>query len=171
MKLSLRSSVLCAALVTVLATANLWGQAATATIQGTVTDMSGAAVPDATVQIKNTGTGAVRTVNTNAQGRYQVSEVAVGGYDAQASKAGFSTVAHNGITANVGAELVVDFAMPVGQQTQTVTVEGEVSQVETTNATVGNLTDQRQMRELPLNGRNFEQLILLTPGVQSIGGN
>jgi hypothetical protein len=133
--------------------------------------MSGAAVPDATVQVKNTGTGAVRTVTSNAQGRYQVSELAVGSYDAQASKAGFQTVAHNGITANVGAELVVDFAMPVGQQTQTVTVEGEVSQVETTNATVGNLTDQRQMRELPLNGRNFEQLILLTPGVQSIGGN
>src|SRR5262249_55155099 len=106
-----RSSVLCAAIAAVLAAANLCGQAATATIQGTVTDMSGAAVPDAAVQLKNTGTGAVRTVNTNAQGRYQVSEVAVGNYDAQASKAGFQTVAHNGITANVGAELVVDFAM------------------------------------------------------------
>ena len=169
--LRVRCSVSWMVLATALVASNLWGQAATATVQGTVTDSSGAAVPDATVQIKNTGTGATRTVSTNGQGRYQISELAVGSYDAQASKAGFQTVAHNGITANVGAELVVDFAMPVGQQTQTVTVEGEVSQVETTNATVGTLTDQRQMRELPLNGRNFEQLILLTPGVQSISGN
>ena len=125
-------------------------------------------MPDAAVQLKNTGTGASRTVNTDAQGRYRASDLQVGGYDVSASKSGFSTVAHNGITLNVGAEVNVDFAMPVGQQTQTVTVEGQVTQVETTSSSVSTLTDQKQMKDLPLNGRNFEQLILLAPGVNSV---
>jgi hypothetical protein len=146
----------------------LKAQAATATILGTVTDASGAAVPDAAVQVKNTGTGATQSTTSDAQGRFRLPELVVGNYDIQATKMGFSTVVHNGITLNVGSQTVVDFSLPIGQQTQTVTVEGQVSQVETTNATVGTLTDQRQMRELPLNGRNFEQLILLAPGVNQV---
>src|SRR5258708_17948273 len=67
----------------------------------------------------------------------------------------------------VGRQGVVEFSLPVGQTQQTVTVEGQVNQVETTNSTVGSLGDQAQMRELPLNGRNFEQLIQLAPGVQN----
>ncbi len=149
----------------------LAGQAATGTLQGTVTDASGAAVPDAKVTVKNTGNGATVTANTNAQGRYTLSNLNPGAYDLDASKTGFQTAARKGVTLNVGAESVVDFALQVGQQTQTVTVEGTVNQVETTNATVGQLTDQRQMRELPLNGRNFEQLIQLTPGVNEIGAS
>ena len=74
---------------------------------------------------------------------------------------------HKGITLTVGSQNVVDFSLAVGQQAQTVTVEGAVTQVETTNSTVGSLVDQTQMRELPLNGRNFEQLIQLAPGVQN----
>ena len=148
----------------------LHAQAATATIQGSVTDASGASVPDAAVQAKNVNTGAARHTATDAQGRYNLTDLAVGEYDIQASKTGFSTVVHKGIALTVGAQTVVDLSLPVGQQQQTVTVQGEVSQVETTNATVGTLTDQRQMRDLPLNGRNFEQLIQLTPGVNQIGG-
>src|SRR5260370_539577 len=78
----------------------LGAQAATATILGTVTDASGAAVPDAAVQVKNTGTGATQSTTSDAQGRFRVSEIPVGGYDIQATKVGFSTVAHNGITLN-----------------------------------------------------------------------
>ncbi len=147
---------------------HLYAQNATATVLGTVTDMSGAAVPDASILLKNTGTGATRTVNTDAGGRFRVPDLQVGSYDVTASKAGFSTVAHSGVALNVGAEVNVDFSMPVGQQTQTVTVEGQVSQVETTSSAVATLTDQRQMKELPLNGRNFEQLILLAPGVNQV---
>src|ERR1019366_8779835 len=123
------------------------------------------AVPDATVQPKNPGAGASRTINTDAAGRFRASDMQVGTYDLTATKAGFSTVAQHNVTLNVGAEVVVDFALPVGQQTQTVTVEGQVTQVETTSSSVSTLTDQRQMKDLPLNGRNFEQLILLAPGV------
>lgn len=147
---------------------HLEAQAATATVQGTVTDASGAAVPDATIAIKNTGTGATVNAVTNAQGRFVMSNLNPGGYEMDATKTGFQTASRKGVTLNVGGEVVIDFALQIGQQTQTVTVESTVNQVETTNATVGQLTDQRQMRELPLNGRNFEQLIQLTPGVNEI---
>ena len=138
----------------------------TATILGTVTDASGAAVPTAKIGIRNVGTGATRSTTSDSQGRYRAPELQVGEYEMEAAQQGFQTVARKGITLTVGGQSVVDFSLPVGQQQQTVTVQGEASQVETTNATVGALTDQRQMRELPWNGRNFEQLILLAPGVQ-----
>lgn len=167
-----KTIALCAVMVALLIPAGriarLNGQSATATVLGTVTDSSGAAVPEARISVKNVGTGASQSISSDAQGRFRISELSIGSYEVEASKGGFSTVIHKGITLTVGGETTVDFALPVGQQTQTVTVEAEATQVETTNATVGALTDQRQMRELPLNGRNFEQLILLTPGVQSI---
>src|SRR5712691_3049127 len=151
--------------------ARLHAQGASASLQGTVTDASGAAVPGASVQAKNTGTGATQTATSDNAGRFNIPDLGVGSYEVQASKTGFSTVVHTGITLTVGTQSVVDFSLPVGQQQQTVTVQGEVSQVETTNATVGTLTDQKQMRDLPLNGRNFEQLIQLAPGVNQIAGN
>ena len=161
-----------AALVAVLLAAaggftRLAAQGTTATIRGTVTDSTGASIAGATVQVKNVGTGQTLTAQTDAAGRFNVADLGVGSYEVQASRDGFSTVVHKGITLTVGSQNVVDFALPVGQTQQTVTVEGEVTQVETTNATVGALVNQTQMRELPLNGRNFEQLIQLAPGVQN----
>jgi len=99
---------------------------ATASITGTVTDSSGAAIADAAVQAKNSGTGITQTTTSDAQGRFRVPELIIGAYEVQASKTGFSTVVHRGITLTVGAQPVVDFQLPVGQQTQTVTVEGQV---------------------------------------------
>src|SRR5581483_3444935 len=155
-------------LMAAMGVSRLQAQGAGAAILGTVTDASGAAIPEATVQVKNTGTGIVQNTTTDAQGRYNVPNLGIGNYEVQAARMGFSTVVHTGITLTVGAQAVVDFSLPVGQQTQTVTVEGQVTQVETTNSTVGAVVTEQQMREIPLNGRNFEQLILLTPGVQSV---
>src|SRR5579871_2387506 len=146
----------------------LMGQGATASILGTVSDTTGTAISEAAIQIKNLGTGLTQSFQTDAQGRFRVPDLGVGSYEVQASKVGFSTMVRTGITLTVGGEDVVDFALPVGQQQQTITVQGEVSQVETTESSVGALVDSQQMRELPLNGRNFEQLILLAPGVQAI---
>ena len=146
----------------------LAAQVSSATILGTVTDSSGAAIADAAVQVKNVGTGIAQTTASNAQGRFTVPDLGIGDYEVQASKTGFSTVVRRGITLTVGSQNVVDFALPVGQQTQTVTVEGQVSQVETTNAAMGALISGAQIANLPLNGRNFEQLILLAPGVQTV---
>jgi hypothetical protein len=147
------------------------GQGATATVLGTVTDMSGAAIADASVVVKNVQTGASQTAVSDAQGRFRAPDVAVGDYELNATKAGFSTVVRRGVSVTVGAQLVVDFALAVGQQQQTVTVEGTASQVETTTSAVSSLTDQRQMRDLPLNGRNLQQLIELAPGVATIQGS
>ncbi len=147
----------------------LQAQAVTGSISGTVTDSSGAVMAGANVEAKNTATGATQTTVTNDQGRFTVSDLNVSTYDVQASKSGFQTVVHKGVTITVGSQLVVDFALPVGQSEQTVTVESTVSQVETESTAISSLVNQSQMRDLPLNGRNFEQLISLAPGVTPTG--
>src|ERR1700694_662408 len=161
-----------AALVAILlatfgAAVRLAAQGTTATIQGTITDTTGASIPGAAVQVKNVGTGQVQSTQSDAAGRFNVPNLGVGDYEVQASKDGFSTVVHKGITLTVGSQNVVDFSLPVGQTQQTVTVEGGVTQVETTNSAVGQLVDTKQMRDLPLNGRHFEDLIQSAPGVQN----
>jgi carboxypeptidase family protein len=165
MSMNSKARVLLCVLILV---ARLNAQAAGAAIQGTVTDASGAAIPEAAVQVKNVGTGLTQSTVSDSQGRFNVPDLGIGGYEVQASKAGFSTVVRRGITLSVGAQAVVDFSLPVGQQTQTVTVEGQVSQVEVTNAAMGSLISGEQLVNLPLNGRNFEQLIFLSPGVSMI---
>ncbi len=163
----IQKTVLICALIASMSVIRLSGQGATATILGTVTDTSGAAIPDAAVEVRNTGTGISESSVSDAQGRFRIPDLGVGDYQVQVTKTGFSTVVHQGITLTVGAQSVVDFSLPIGQQQQTVTVVGQATQVETTNGAVGELTDQTQMHELPLNGRNFEQLIQLAPGVQT----
>jgi len=161
-----------AALLACVAGMDLAAQTTTGIILGTVTDPSGAAVPEATIRITNEGTAVNQVTMSDSQGRYRVPDLPIGQYDVQTGKMGFETVIHKGITLSVGGDAVVDFALPVGQVAQTVTVEGDVSQVETTSSAISNLVDQTQIRELPLNGRDFEQLILLSPGVtimQAIG--
>ncbi len=143
-------------------------QVETATISGTVTDSSGAALPGATIQAKNVGTDATQSTVADAVGRYRIPDLPIGNYQLQATTSGFQTVLHKGITLTVGANLVVDFSLPVGQISQTVNVEGEVSRVETQTATVSSLVTPTQMSQLPLNGRNFEQLLSLAPGVQAV---
>jgi len=141
---------------------------ATAVIAGTVTDTSGAAIGETSLQVRNTGTDVTRTIQTNAQGHYIAPDLVIGTYEIQASKPGFATEVRRGITLTVGAEPVVDFQLQVGQQTQTVTVEGEVSAVETQSTEVGSLVESKQVRDLPLNGRNFTQLLTLAPNVTQI---
>jgi outer membrane receptor protein involved in Fe transport len=139
-------------------------QGATASISGTVLDSSGAAIPAAALEIRNTGTGAKQETATDSQGRFLFPDLAIGDYEIQASRTGFQTVVRKGITLDVGRAPVVDFQLPVGSAEQTVNVDSAVSQVETTTSSVSSLVNQTQMRELPLNGRNFEQLVLLAPG-------
>ena len=121
-----------------LLTSGLNGQAATGTIQGTITDMSGAAVPNASVLAKNTGTGATETVTSDTQGRFVLPGLSVGTYDLQAKNARFLNHESPGsCVRRSGRRAVVDFSLPVGSSRTTVTVEGEGAQVETTTASVG----------------------------------
>ncbi len=140
-------------------------QATAGTILGTVTDSSGAVIPNAMVQVTNTGTRATQTTTTDAQGRYRVPDLSPGDYEVQTQAAGFQSLIHGGITLTVGSDSVVDFSLQVGQVTQTVTVQEAIPTVETASSTISNLVEPTQMRELPLNGRDFEQLMLLAPGV------
>jgi hypothetical protein len=145
----------------------LFGQAATASVSGRVTDTSSAAVPSATVTIKNRDTSATQTVSSDDQGRYALPDLPIGSYDITVSKPGFQNAARTGLQLTVGAAPVLDFQMTVGQASETVSVSAEAAQVETTTAAVSSLVNQTQMRELQLNGRDWEQLILLAPGVLS----
>jgi hypothetical protein len=165
------SALLCAffALLFVSASTTLLeAQTQTGTISGTATDSSGAALVGASIQVTNTGTNVTQTTVTDSEGRYSVADLSIGNYDLQASMSGFQTVLHKGVTLAVGAQPLVDFSLPVGQATQTVTVESQVSQVETQSATVSTLVNPTQLSQLPLNGRNYEQLLELAPGVQVI---
>src|SRR3984885_11434757 len=97
---------------------HLFGQGATASISGRVTDASGAAVPGATITIKNTATSATQTASTDEQGRYALPDLPIGPYDVTISKTGFQNVARTGLQLPVGAAPVLDIQMTVGQASE-----------------------------------------------------
>src|SRR5205809_168234 len=156
------------ALLLVTSLEQAWAQGSTATVVGTVNDTSGAAIPGASVDVKNTGTGAVRKTVTDERGRFRVVDLLIGEYEVQASNPGFQTVVRKGILLTVGSEPVVDFSLLVGQAQEAITVQSEVTQIETQSASLGALVESTQMRELPLNGRSYTQLMAALPGVTQI---
>ena len=155
------------AVLVLCASAQILCAQGTASISGTVLDPSGASIAGATVTLRNNATGLTRSLTTDAQGHYLVPDLPIGIYEIRGTQPGFQTVVRKDIGLTVGAQPVVDFQLPVGQAEQAINVTAEVSQVETTSAAVSSLVNQTQMRELPLNGRNVEQLILLAPGTQT----
>ncbi|MGA9882189.1 MAG: carboxypeptidase regulatory-like domain-containing protein [Candidatus Acidiferrales bacterium] len=142
----------------------------TGNIAGTVTDASGAVIAAAQVVVTNTATGASQTLISNDQGRYNAPDLVVGPYQVQASKSGFQTVLQKNVSVTVGSQLVVNLSLPVGQAQETVTVESAVSQVETQSTAMSSLVTPQQMVDLPLNGRNYSQLLSLAPGVTPVAG-
>ncbi|MBI3896364.1 MAG: TonB-dependent receptor [Acidobacteria bacterium] len=139
-------------------------QVTTGTISGTVADSTGAVIPGATVIVRNTETGSSRTVTTDARGRYNASQLGLGMYEVTAETAGFQSVVRSGIEMTIGRQAVVDFNLQVGAVAERITVTGEAPLLETTTATVANLVTEREMRELPLNGRSFTDLTAIQPG-------
>ncbi len=137
----------------------------TGTIEGTVHDSSGAAIPSAKVEIRNTATGIERSVTADSTGRYVVLSLPAGEYEARAEVAGFRTTVRTGITLVIGRTAVVDFEMAVGQLTETVSVTEAPPLIEATHATLGEVVQNKQILELPLNGRSYAQLALLSPQV------
>ncbi len=142
----------------------LWAQA-TGQINGVVTDASGAVLPGVTVEATNTGTSAVRTAVTGADGLYTVPLLQPGVYDVKATLSGFRVALQEGVRVTVTETSRVAFQMEVGQVSETVTVVAQANLVETANATRGIVIDQQKVVDLPLNGRNFTQLGTLIPGV------
>lgn len=143
----------------------LLAQGTTGTISGTVRDQTGAVLPGASIQVTSQETGRVRTVATDSAGRYRVPSLELGTYSVQASLAGFRTAVKPGIVLTVGSEAVVDLTTEVGQITESVTVAAETPLVQTTSAELSGLVGDQEIRDLPLNGRSYEALAFLQPGV------
>jgi carboxypeptidase family protein len=133
-------------------------------ITGSVVDPSGSAVPGATISIRNVNTNQTRETRTGDAGLYTVSSLAVGDYQLTATAPGFQKVEITEIKLDVNATLRVDVSMTVGQVTETVEVAAQAPLLNTENASTGQIIGAKRVTELPLNGRDFQQLQLLTPG-------
>ena len=133
-------------------------------IQGSVTDPSGAAVPNAQITFTNTGTGIVRTVKTDSAGFYNSGALNAGQYAVKITAPGFQTL-QSSVAANVNVVSGGNFKLSVGQSSQTVTVEAGTVQVNTEQSSVQNTLTSQQINTLPVNGRNFLDLAQLEPGV------
>ncbi|HYU48089.1 MAG TPA: carboxypeptidase regulatory-like domain-containing protein [Terriglobales bacterium] len=139
-------------------------------VTGTVTDASGAVVSGATVRVVNSGTGEERTTQANDQGQYTIPNLAVGTYEVHVTHPGFSEVVTKDVDLHVSTVSTVNAQLKVGQLSESVSVEANALQVQTEDASLGAVVDGRQLRELPMNGRNFVGLTQLQPGV-SAGNN
>lgn len=140
-------------------------QVTTGTISGLVRDSSGAVLPQAQVVVVNEETGVARTLNSDSSGRYSAPSLSLGRYRVTASMQGFQSEIRSGMLLTVGRNAVVDFDLQVGSVTETVEVTGEAPLIETTKSSVDFLVNDTTVRELPLNGRDLAQLVLLNPGV------
>src|SRR5664279_364943 len=134
-------------------------------ILGSVNDPSGAAVAGATVTITDTQRGTSRTVNTDASGDYAASNLQPGTYKVRAEAKGFKSVERVNIVVEVAQDLRVDVSLPTGQVSETVVVTDEVPLVNSTSSTLGGTLSNKEINDLPLNGRNYENLLQLRPGV------
>jgi len=136
-----------------------------ASLRGTVTDSTGAALPNATVTIVNTGTGASRDLQTDAAGRYTAPLLLPGDYDVHVSVTGFQPYERRGLRLAVGQDAALDVKLELGTVSEQVTVAGSAPTIDLTSGAVSGLVTDRQIRDLPLNGRSFQQLALLQVGV------
>src|SRR3989441_3220625 len=154
-----------------LGTCLSFAQTSTATILGTVKDTSGALVPGVSITVKHTESGLTRTVVSGERGAYTAPLLPVGAYEITTIMPGFKQVVRSGINLVVGQEAVIDLTLEVGAAAETVTVSEEAPLVNTTtSSTSGVITDQ-QVKELPLNGRSFDNLITLNVGVSNATSN
>jgi len=136
-------------------------QTSTGSISGVVQDESSAVIAGVNVTVTNVDTGISRSLLTDASGRYHVPTLIPGHYEVQAQMAGFETAIRKGLQVTVGSEVVVNPVLKVGQVAQTTVVTAEAPIVETATSTMSGLVDDKTIRELPLNGRSFDQLIVL----------
>ena len=130
-----------------------------------MTDPSGAAVSGATVTARNLETEATRATTTDDAGRYSVLSLAVGTYEVRITKQNFQEAIQSGIHLAVGQEASVDMALKLGQVTEQVKVNADAPVVSTSSADISGLVGEQQVKDLPLNGRSYDELMTLNPGV------
>jgi len=148
-----------------LSSAPLFAQGTAGRILGAVTDQSGGAIAGATVIVTDVARNVPRTLTTDQAGEYNAGNLIPGNYKVHAEAKGFKAFERTGITLEINAEVRVDLQMQPGEVSQTITVNEDVPMVETTNAELGATLQSAIIQDIPLNGRNFENLIQLNPGV------
>src|SRR5205085_10908739 len=138
---------------------------ASSSITGTVRDPSGAPVVSANVSAKNIETGAVRTVSTNGAGRYEILSLPLGRYEIKAAKPGFADSVRSGIELSLGQEAQIDFRLRIGTVSSEITVAGDAPVLSATTKDISGLVREQQVKDLPLNGRSYDLLLPLNPGI------
>src|SRR5579863_706539 len=144
---------------------NLRAQVDTGAILGVVRDPSQAVIPGAKVTLTNEGTALVLTTPSGGDGSYSFTPIKIGSYGLEVEAAGFQKVTQSHITVDIQQQVVVDFALKPGMVTQTIEVTAAPVQLQSQNASVGQVADTRQINDLPLNGRNYVFLAQLAAGV------
>ena len=142
----------------------VFGQGSTAAISGFVRDATGGVVPGVDVTVRNTESGFTRTVQSTENGGYNMRSLPVGAYEVTAEKAGFKQQVRRGLNLSVGQEAIVDLTLDVGNVIEQVTVTEAAPLVNTTLSSTSGLITEQQIKDLPLNGRSFDQLLTLNVG-------
>src|SRR5450432_1866581 len=146
-----------------LAVSAAFAQESSANFNGTVLDQSGAPIEGAIITVKELSTGQVRSTKTEG-GAYSLPLLSVGVYTLTCSHPGFTTQIRSNVTVTVGQLATVDFSLKVGETNQSVEVSSAAEQLNTTNGELGQVLNEKDIVELPLNGRNPATLVFLTPG-------
>jgi Carboxypeptidase regulatory-like domain len=160
-------SVVAAVVFTTLAFLPLHAQVDTGSITGTIIDSSGAVVSAAKVALINEGTGAALSTTAGSDGIYVFSPVRIGSYKLEASSQGFKTEVQTHVVVDVSARVLINFKLQPGSTSETVEVTSSAPVLQAEDASVGQVVDQRNVNNLPLNGRNFTFLAQLAAGVNS----
>src|SRR5712692_9420879 len=155
----------------VLGSGLVFAQGSTATIVGVVHDTSGALVPGVSINVKHVDTGLTRTALTSESGGYNVQFLPVGAYEITTTMPGFKQEVRRGINLVVGQEAVIDLTLQVGANAEQVTVTEEAPLVNTTLSSTSGLITEAQVKDLPLNGRSFDNLLILNVGIVNNSSN
>jgi hypothetical protein len=142
-----------------------YAQVTGATLSGTITDPTGAVIPNAQVSARNTATGVTREATADTAGFYSLPNLLAGSYEVTVTSPGFSTARESNLTLGVGQEQQLNISLKVGQTSQTVEVTEAAPQIQTTSSTLTSEVESTTVRELPLNGRDWASLATLSPGV------
>src|SRR3984957_9785378 len=136
-----------------------------ATITGTVRDASGAGLPSASIAIKNVETGATRRIIADPEGRYAAPALTIGRYELSADLTGFAQETKTGITLVIGQQINVDFTPKIGELKEAVKVEETITPVNLPTQQTSGLVGEQQVKDLPLNGRSYDELLSLNPSI------
>ena len=149
----------------------VWGQLPTASIIGTAKDSTGAVLPETAITVRHIETGLMRTMQTDSSGNYSIPSLPVGEYEVTGERMGFRREVRRGIDLVVAQEAVVDLTLQVGNLEQQVTVTEDAPLVNTTLASTSGFISEAQVKDLPLNGRSFDQLITLNVATSNNSSN